>query len=343
MKHAFFLSVILLYGHSSFGMVDNDFIFEDYPADVRPMSVAFDLAQKGNRLPVDPQVFPLETAHLPQAVFSPSSESRSHSTSPLESLLPDSKDSSSRSILCTDFTKSTAKKKKKVQWASTAEQMIFEAEQNYEDFSKSSSEYEGERSVTKTTSVDDDRSIIVAPVNSFKQRSRSTNCSYSDYIDGQILVASEESKEKKDASSLEKLSESFASLFYTMDSDDTNKPILDEALNIIACQLQQFSDECNVQAPVCGVASTSSYVACPPGSPTFNGPVFRTVPIQEPQSVIPAQKVKQESLIGDDAFDRMFEAALKNRDKGLFEALKDSLDHETQEYRNAVTILQGFN
>jgi hypothetical protein len=249
-----------------------------------------------------------------------------------------SKDDSPRSILCTDFTKSTAKKKKNVKWAHTiAEQLIFEAEPSYEYCS----EPEEERSVAKINSAGDDQSIVVAPVNSFKRSGRLTNCSYSDCLDGQILVASEESKEKKDAAPLERLSESLASLFYAMDSDDTHKSILNEAISKVTSQLQQLQQLFG--EPVCGVALISSHETCHPKSLTFNGPVFRTVLIQEPQPVVPAQKAKQESLIGGDAFDEMFEAALKNRDKGLLEILKDSLDPETQEYRNVVTILQGLN
>jgi hypothetical protein len=323
-------------------MVGGGDLVERYPYYTRPVSVADALSMKVTKLPVDPQVIPLETAHLPRAVFSPRSESRSHSTSPIDSLQSGSKDDSPRSILCTDFTKNMAKKKKNVQWAPTAEQMIFKAEQSYEDFSHNSSEYEEERSVAKTRSVNDDRSVV-APVNSFKKNIRSTNCSYSDYIDGQILVASEESKEKKDAFPLERLSEFFASLLYAMDSDDTNEPILNEALDTIAGQLQQFSGECNVQVPVCGVASTSFSVASLPGSPTFNGPVFRTVLIQEPQPVMPAQKAKQESLIGGDAFDMMFAEALEKRDKGLLETLKGFLDPETQEYRAVEDALHSLN
>ena len=360
MKRSFFLSMLLVYGQSFFGMVPahrNSDDYDDYPEHVRPVSVAAALAMKKvTRLPVDPQDFSLEAAHVPQAVFSSSSdvsESRSDSASPAESLLLGLKDKSLRSIL----KKSTAKRGKKEDWAPTAKRVVFEAEQNYEDFSQRSSEYEVERSVAKPKSVGDDQSIVVAPVNSFKRSGRLTNCSYSDCLDGQILIASEESKEKKDAAPLERLSESFASLFYEMDSDDTYKSILNEAITKVTSQLQQLQQLFG--EPACDVALISSHETCQPKS--FNKPVFKTVPIQEPQPiapekqespldsdvltiqesqpVVPAQKVIQVSLSGGDDFDRMFTEALKNHDKVVLEILKDSLDPETQEYRDVETAL----
>lgn len=279
-------------------------------------------------------------------------------------VLPSSQSRLPGSILRLACPENAEKNKKRVQWSSMADQMIYEKEQEYDYVSQEGSDSEVEQSVVKT-GLESDLQANAQPVSVsyLKKSCLLPNDSYRTHVNGQIVIAVEKAKEKKEVSPLTDLSQYFMSLLFEAGTDDTERPLLEEALEVIAQESWKLSGEPEVQEiPVCKplpVLSGQSHSV----SPTLETPIFSTVLLLPEAPINPTVHESDDSMsrifyesespkrpceqpqiqrtVDDEAFEIVLKEAITKKDQGLLELLKGVVDLESEQYKRVREALES--
>jgi len=337
MNKCFFICLLFAYGQVTFGMDSSKTTF-GYLSYTQPVPLADALAMKmrlnkvedGSDCSSDSESSsPCELSNDANSFLGHGHVSHQVIVSPEEALSLKSQKNSLKSILCWADKGIIEKKKKRVKWSLMAEKMNYEQEQEYEYSYQEESAGQSKQFAIKTESEDETQSCLK---NCLKKNSLSPNSAYRDYINGQIVVAAEEAREKRDILPLAKITQYFCSLLFEAGIDDTERPILEEALEVVAQESRKLSGEPELQEipeckPALGFLNQSHSV-----SPTPTNPVYMLVPLL-PEASINSRicKVEQQKLIDGEAFEMLFKEAINKKDRGLLEILKSSLDNDSEE------------